>query len=143
MELCDADHDQYLEPTAAPELDSRLYAFFAAWENGSDLKQPSNDLGRLLAAYEAVPAGLSKAQAWIDPGLLNEVTPWSEKLGAYGTTGGKALSMLLQKHEGGTPDPADVARLKTDSAALKALKPRPTGSLMDDFLAKALQLLGG
>jgi hypothetical protein len=140
--LAMANRCPMLEGSAAPELVEAIAGLWAAFDAGEPLDGPAEALrDGFLTPYRSVEVGLASDE--VLPGMAGELAPWASKLTAYGEAGELALTVLIDQAAGKVPDPVSVQNLADRAAALKALLPKPTGAVMDEFLDRTLLELEG
>jgi hyaluronoglucosaminidase len=131
-----ANRSAMLEGSAAPELQAELEAFWAARAAGTPTDQAGTALQARFGAYVAEQEILGAAP--LAPELRAELKEWSDALATYGFLGYAALDLLARADAGAPPADADVSALAAAAEAATAGIPRPTGRLMDDFLARVV-----
>ncbi len=126
-------------PSAAPELDEAVQAYWVEYESGAAPGEAAAALERMFTGFAAVPGEVDSPS--VLPGFVSEVRPWAEELGAWGDAGLLALDLLAEKAAGGVPDPASVSALAGAHGVLTSSTPRPTGDTMPGFIARTLEVL--
>ena len=134
-----ANRSAMLEGSSDPDLQAELQAYWSAREAGAAVEEAGAALQARFGAWVAQQEILGAAP--LAAGLRAELEPWSDALATYGFLGYAALDLLARAADGSPAAAADVAALAAGAEAAAAAVPRPTGRLMDDFLAEVLAAL--
>jgi hyaluronoglucosaminidase len=138
LTLAMANRSPMLEGNHAPELAAALDDYWAAWSAGADLGPAEKTLEEgFFEPFSAVPAGFQSDG--FHAALALDLAPWATVLGDYGENGHRALTLLAAVAASGLPPADELAALEAAVQALTDLTPRPTGPIMLDFLAHALE----
>lgn len=120
----------FLHSREAAELNAAITAFwkeFAAGAPGVGARELRLRLARMRGLKRDLASSLG------NPWLLEEISPYLDKLAAYGQAGAACLRMLVRPSGGAR---ANAERLQRAAAA----NPRQIcGTLMDNFIARALR----
>nr|WP_203614209.1 beta-N-acetylglucosaminidase domain-containing protein [Streptomyces sp. SID13726] len=122
-----------LDPAESPTLTKLIAAFRKAYEQNSGLDRAAARLKSYFADMAATPAQL---RARLDnPGFLDEISAWLDKLGGYGGAGGTAVDLLLA-HKAGDTDAVSTywAQLQQDRKELDTVPQQVSPGVMDQFL---------
>jgi hyaluronoglucosaminidase len=92
-----------IDPVESPTLAPLADAFWSAYDSGRRLdggadKDAAGKLAKYFDQMAAAPATLRSGLP--NPGLLDEIKPWLDKLGFYGQAGQHAVRMLLAQRAG-------------------------------------------
>ncbi len=134
LTLVQANRSPMLEGSHAPELEAGLQSFWSAWEGTGDLAVAEAVLRNdFFGPFAAVPA------AFDDPGMhaavRAQLLPWAAALGGYGEAGEMALDLLAASASG---EAFDTEPFLETILVLAEGFARPTGSTMDEFLARVV-----
>jgi len=126
----------------SPALEEALAVFWAAWERGTGIPEAARTLRQeFLEPFRDVPEGWDQGEA--ESALKEALRPWAEQSGRYGEAGLVALDLLERLAAGTPPDPGEREDLRARIQEAAARLPRPSGSLLEDFLVRALEILAG
>lgn len=129
-----ANRSPMLEGSHAPELEEAIAAFWAAREGQGDVSAAADQLrAAFFGPYAVVPAALAEPGMHLN--VAGQLMPWAEALGGYGAAGEEGLDLLAASAAG---EAFDTQNFVTSVDALATGFARPTGSAMDDFLARVV-----
>jgi len=120
----------FLHSKDSPELAAAIGAFWKEFAAGR-ARGAARELRRHFARMRGLKRELSSAVG--NPWLLEEIGPYLDKLAAYAQAGAACLRMLLN------PTAAARARVERLQQAAAANPRQICGTLMDDFIARALR----
>ncbi|MEY9995094.1 hyaluronoglucosaminidase [Streptomyces sp. V4I8] len=127
------NYSSQLDATESPTLTRLIAAFRKAYEQDSGLDRAAAALKGYFTDMAATP---DRLRARLDnPGFLDEVSAWLDKLGRYGSAGETAVDLLLAHKDG---DAEAVTRywngLRAERKALDAVPEQVSPGVMDQFL---------
>jgi len=135
--LCAVNRSPLLDGGYAPALEAAVDAFEAAWADQSNINAAAEALAVDFFGPFSEVAGVFEGDGFHPS--VEELKPWAEKLGAYGDAGLLALELLegVRTGDGG----GDVEGFTQVVETLSQDFARPTGPVMEDFLAFVLEAL--
>jgi len=136
--LATVNRSKTLAGSEAPELSAATAAFWDAWDAAAADGGKSLE-SEFFVSFLSAASGLASSD--VHPKIAAEILPWGEKLTAYGEAGILALSLLKAQAAGDPVASKDAEALALMVEALLSPGPRPTGPIMDEFLARALSEL--